>query len=331
MKIEVGRFQFILKATEPILLPPYKGSTLRGGFGTAFRRVVCVMKGKECAQCMLKGTCVYSYVFETPPPEDTKIMRKYKAAPHPFIIEPPAETKRDYQPGDTITFGLTLIGKAIHYLPYFIYTFDELGKTGLGKGRGKGRGSFELKTVLNHGSGVDASDGGSAIYDSATRTLNRFDTHTLTIGPIIFDNPASTPSAMTLNFLTPTRISYNSRITENIEFHMIVRNLLRRFSLLSYFHGNGEAGPEIDFKKVIEKAKTVKIASKRLHRYDWERYSGRQEQRIDMGGFVGKISFEGPVTPFVPLLKAGEVLHIGKSTVFGLGRYGIKGADNVTV
>lgn len=359
MKIKVGRFQFILKATEPISLPPYKGSTLRGGFGTAFRRVVCVMKGKECAQCLLKSKCIYSYVFETPPPQDTKVMRKYEAAPHPFIIEPPDETKRDYHPGDTITFGLTLIGKAIDYLPYFIYTFEELGKTGLGKGRG----SFELSEVrhnvnllqkpfsvmpakagIHDSPGFNGSLSGKAdekntllrqrqerdavctvaahaIYSSATKTLNRFDTHTLEIGPVVFDDPAAKPSNLTLNFLTPTRIAYNGRITENIEFHVIIRNLLRRISLLSYFHGNNQTGPEIDLKEVIEKAKAVKIASKHFHRYDWERYSGRQEQKIEMGGFVGDISFEGPVSPFVPLLKAGEVLHIGKGTVFGLGRY----------
>jgi CRISPR-associated endoribonuclease Cas6 len=327
MKIEVGRFQFILKATEPISLPPYKGSTLRGGFGTAFRRVVCVMKGKECAQCLLKSKCIYCYVFETPPPQDTKVMRKYEAAPHPFIIEPPAETKRDYHPGDTITFGLTLIGKAIDYLPYFIFTFDELGKTGLGKGRG----NFELKTVLNHGAEIDTSNGENAIYNSDTKTLNRFDTHALEIGPVVFDDSATQPSALTLNFLTPTRIAYNGRITENIEFHVIVRNLLRRISLLAYFHSNDQTGHELDIKDVIEKAMAVRIANKRFHRYDWERYSGRQEQKIDMGGFVGDISFEGQVIPFVPLLKAGEVLHIGKSTVFGLGRYEIKGANDVTV
>lgn len=70
-------------------------------------------------------------------------MRKYEAAPHPFVIEPPLERKRGYKPGEGITFGLTLVGRAIDYLPYFIYTFNELGKTGLGKGRGK----FELKAV----------------------------------------------------------------------------------------------------------------------------------------------------------------------------------------
>ena len=64
-------------------------------------------------------------------------MRKYPYAPHPFIITPPLEEKREYQAEDTLCFELTLIGKSIDYLPYFIYTFDELGRMGIGKGKGK--------------------------------------------------------------------------------------------------------------------------------------------------------------------------------------------------
>ena len=63
---------------------PVQGSTLRGGFGAAFRRIVCVIRDKECSDCLLKGKCVYSCIFETPPPADTTVMRKYEAAPVPL-------------------------------------------------------------------------------------------------------------------------------------------------------------------------------------------------------------------------------------------------------
>jgi CRISPR-associated endoribonuclease Cas6 len=310
MQIAIGNFEFILEARDAINMPPYKGSTLRGGFGSAFRRIVCIVKGQECAGCLLKGKCVYSYIFETPPPADTKIMRKYEAAPHPFIIEPPAETNRSYKPGDTITFGLTLIGRAVDYLPYFIYTFEELGKTGLGRGRG----GFELRTVLDHG---------HTIYSSETRLLNNFEKVMLPLGPVSFDADMGAPSRLTLNFLTPTRITYNGRFDEEIEFHVIIRNLLRRISNLYYFHGDNHQSPELDFKNVIKKAQEVKTVKKQLRQYDWERYSGRQEQKINMSGFVGGITFEGEIAPYMPLLKAGEILHIGKGTVFGMGRYNI--------
>jgi hypothetical protein len=138
-----GQFEFVLRTLDNIRLPTYKGSTLRGGFGHAFKKVVCVNKDRVCESCLLKGKCVYSYIFETPPPSNTLKMRKYPFAPHPFIITPPLEEKRTYREGDTLCFELTLIGKSIDFLPYFIYTFDELGRMGIGKGKGK----YQLEEV----------------------------------------------------------------------------------------------------------------------------------------------------------------------------------------
>ncbi len=290
-----------------MLLPSYKGSTLRGGFGHAFRRVVCAIKGRECSDCLLKDKCVYSYIFETPPSADTKIMRKYKSAPHPFIIEPPAGQRRGYKPGDEITFGLTLIGRAIDYLPYFIYAFDELGRIGLGKGKAK----FEL---------VDVSCNEETIYDSESKTLGTFKPNVLSLDPDLLNKETDIPELVTLRFLTPTRIVYNAHLTLDLEFHILVRNLLRRLSLLYYFHCNGDPSGW-DFSGIIKKAEEVKVSGQGLRWHEWERYSARQKTRMNMGGFVGGITFEGAIGPFMDLIRAGEVLHVGKGTGFGLGRY----------
>ncbi len=326
--IEYKQFQFRITALEPLILPSYKGSTLRGGFGHAFKRVVCAIRNKECSDCILKEKCIYSYVFETPPPSNTKMMRKYKAAPHPFVIEPPPEKRRGYKPGDEINFGLTLIGRAIDYLPYFIYTFDELGEIGIGKGKAK----YELKTVTSHEpivnshkSAVRDTGKDKLIYSSDTKTLKSFDKSVLSVA---FDSGLLTSDfshdsgLLTLDFLTPTRVLYSGSLTLDLEFHVLVRNLLRRLSLLYYFHCSGDPS-EWDFKGLIEKAKEVKVKKENLRWYDWSRYSGRQETRIKMGGFVGEITFEGEIEPFMLLIKAGEVLHIGKGTGFGLGKYEI--------
>lgn len=116
-----------LRATDPLQLPPYKGATLRGGFGTVFKETVCVVDHRDCARCLLRAQCAYPYIFDTPVPENTARMRKYPAAPHPFVFLPPLDTKTLYKPGDRLVFDLTLIGKGADFLPYFIYTFERLG------------------------------------------------------------------------------------------------------------------------------------------------------------------------------------------------------------
>lgn len=129
-------------------------------------------------------------MFETPPPSDAKMMRKYVAAPHPFVIEPPLEKRMGYKPADEITFGLVLIGRAIDYLAYFIYAFSELGSIGIGRGKG----SFKLKNV---------SSNGRIIYDSQSKTIHSFKANAI---PLFLDNSLEKTENITLRFLTPTRI-----------------------------------------------------------------------------------------------------------------------------
>lgn len=302
---KLAKFQFILKALDDINLPIYKGSTLRGGFGNAFKKIVCVNRDKICDSCLLKGKCVYSYVFETPPPSDTAKMRKYPFAPHPFIIIPPLEKNRIYKKEETLCFDLTLIGKSIDHLPYFIYTFDELGKIGIGKGRG----GYHLEEVK-------CQD--QTIYFSRSKTLKN-NYKTIGIKDLLFSIPHS--STLHMNFLTPTRLKFDGKLTPNLEFHVLVRNLLRRISLLSYFHCSEELS--LDFKGIIEKSQDVLTTKSDLTWVDWERYSSRQETKLKMGGFIGSATFNGEFEPFLPFLLLGEYVHVGKGTSFGLGKYTI--------
>ncbi|MBI5681706.1 MAG: CRISPR system precrRNA processing endoribonuclease RAMP protein Cas6 [Deltaproteobacteria bacterium] len=310
-RFSVVKFNLTLKAIEPIILPIYKGSTFRGGFGHAFKKVVCTVRNTDCGNCLLKSKCIYSYVFETPPPENSEILRKYEKAPHPFVIEPPLETKTNYQPDEIITFNFILIGKAVDYLPYFIYTFEELGRIGIGKGRGK----YELKEV---------TCGGKQIYNSADRQIKFFPSDDSS-PTSLFPNPSTHNSKfITLNFLTPTRIIVNGDLVVDLEFHHLIRSLLRRISTISYFHYGERL--DLDFKGLIERAQAVKVKDRDTEWHDWERYSARQDVRMKMGGFVGKVVFEGEMSEFMPFIKVGEILHVGKGTSFGLGKYEIKGS-----
>ena len=88
--IEIAKFNIILSAQEKAQLPEYKGSTLRGSFGHAFKRTVCPVPNQGCRQaCQMPNVCPYAYIFETPLPVNSQMMRKYTHAPHPFVIEPP--------------------------------------------------------------------------------------------------------------------------------------------------------------------------------------------------------------------------------------------------
>lgn len=42
---------------------------------------------------------------------------------------------------------------------------------------------------------------------------------------------------------------------------------------------------------------------------------------MKMGGFIGRMQYRGDPRPFLPFLRLGEVLHIGKHSSFGMGHY----------
>ncbi|NWF53680.1 MAG: CRISPR system precrRNA processing endoribonuclease RAMP protein Cas6 [Syntrophaceae bacterium] len=312
-----ARFLFDLQAITPIRVPEYKGATFRGGFGYAFRKVVCALKNKECRDCLLKEKCIYSYVFETPPPSDTRIMRKYPAAPHPFVLCPPLEDDRIYEPGEFFRFHLTLIGKAIDYLPYFIYSIEELGKMGLG--RGKGNFSLEEVRVVQSEGASEEKGSEQSIYSGKEKILRPgFQYSNLSIKPSAL--PAS-GSPIHFLFLTPTRLKFREELTSELSFHVFFRSLLRRIFLLSYFHCGKPL--EVNFRGLIKEAESVQTLKDNLYWRDWERYSTRQENRMKLGGFMGRIAFSGDLKPFWPYLILGELVHVGKGSSFGLGKYEI--------
>jgi CRISPR-associated endoribonuclease Cas6 len=127
---------------------------------------------------------------------------------------------------------------------------------------------------------------------------------------------------ITLQFITPTRITEKNQLTNQLSFELLLRNLLRRGSLLAEVHAPPGRPWPIDFSSVLEYGRAnVELRSSNLTWYDWERFSNRQQRRINLKGFIGTVRYHGELTPFLPLIELGHFIHIGKNTSFGMGYY----------
>ncbi|MBU1706252.1 CRISPR system precrRNA processing endoribonuclease RAMP protein Cas6 [Patescibacteria group bacterium] len=305
------KYRISIQPEELITLPPYKGSALRGVFGHSLRQTVCIQKDTDCQECPLSLKCVYSYIFETPIPQDDPFGRKYSSAPHPYIITPPITSKKYFKEDDQLDFEVVLIGKANDYLPYFVYTFMEMGKLGIGRGRGRFK-LINVSVCQNDGSLTEIFNISDGILRSAN---NKIDSEILTSH---FPFPIS---HLTITFETPVRIKEEGDlVATDIPFSLLIKRLYERVTLLSYYHCQGEIK---DIDKPISGADEIRIKENNLKWYDWERYSNRKG-RMKLGGLVGSITYEGNLDKFLPLLRIGEYIHVGKAVTFGLGRYRIK-------
>ena len=303
-------YRFTLRPREEMILPVYKGAVLRGGFGHVFKRTVCSQpQMTDCRGCLLQHNCPYAALFDPSPPPETEVLSKEQDIPLPFVIEPPLNRRTRYTPDDRLSFRLVLIGQAMARLAYFVVVFQQLGEAGIGWRRARYAlervealqpWSGEAVTLYEDGALV-GGDGGLAVdYEMVAERAAGGDT-------------------VTVRFMTPTRLKHRGCYAEQPDFHVLARALLRRVSSLSYFHCGQRW--ETDYRGLVAAAERVETVRARAGWVDWERYSRRQQRKMNLGGVMGEMTYHGELAPFWPLLQLGELVHVGKATVFGNGQY----------
>lgn len=223
------------------------------------------------------------------------------------------DTPKRYNKGEDLSFGLTLLGRAIEFLPYVVFAIGGMARRGLGADRAP----FELGEVwLNRAAGkrelIYAGDNswltappraGRPLSEAISEKLSALHSHRLK-----------------LRFLTPARIRVQGDLQTGLSFELLVRNLLRRISTLAAVHGRNHL--DLDYHGLLERARTVKTQRSVLKWWDLERYSNRQAEKLKVGGLIGEVEYEGEaIEEYLPLLAAGELLQVGTGTSYGLGRY----------
>lgn len=311
--LPLARYRFEFQASTPIRLPDYAGSMLRGAFGHALRRLACMTKQKECTDCPLLSTCPYPAIFAPPPPAQ-HALQKFSQIPVPYIIEPPDWGAHQICAGESFTFHLVLVGRALRELPLIILAW----RRAFARGVGAGDGAAELVRVVHCGETQETE-----IHRPDTGTIAP---HAQEIAFTTADDAGSGISELTLHFSTPLRLQKNGRALppEKLDARTLLMALVRRANLLSEFHADGALVE--DFSSLL--AASVKIQdSKHLVWRDWTRFSSRQQQKMAFGGVVGDWTISGALTPFIPFLRLGVWLHVGKEAAFGLGHYTLHTAD----
>jgi len=305
--LPIGRYRLHFEGLGKRGPSGFLGSAWRGAMGHALRKAVCVTRMTQCQPCLLYRSCPYPYIFETPPPANTAKMRKYTAAPHPFLLDLPFP---DTEPSDgDQTLGLTLIGRGNAELPYMIHAFQKAGEEGLGRSR--------VPRILRSVS-QEVPPG------SATWTVI-YDGLGLRAFPAEAPPIPEMPQIIEVCFESPLRLQRDEHLVgvRDFRFSDLFGALLRRISMLSYFHT--DVPLETNFLELSRLGSAVEWEESQLEWRDWTRFSSRQKRELQMGGLIGRVSLRLEAgSPFWPYLWLGQWIHAGKGASMGLGRYSIQ-------
>ena len=269
---------------------------IRGAFGRHLRDLTCVCPRRGRDMVVHMETCPYSQIFESPTPKHAEIMRKYTNVPHPFVIYP-----SDVSAEGEFTVDLVLIGEAHRYFPYFVMTFLRMAQSGLGPRRTP----FAIHAI---------ESAGRVVYDPETNGVLDFES------PQRFRATERDASAVKIELVSPLSLNRDGAVLREWDTRTFISALLRRIKNLGHFHG--EVDLDIDFNRLLANAaERVTMTTNHTRWVARHRFSSRQDQVMRIDGLMGSVALEGALSPLLPYLELGAVVHNGKKTSFGNGKY----------
>jgi len=303
-------FRFVFLAVDPLFFPPGKsGNIVRGAFGTIFRRLACLPECAGVRTCAVRQSCPYARIFE---PSAAGLAPSGLAdPPRPFVFRAAHLDGRRLSPGESFHFDVHIFELRDPALAYFVLSFAELAREGLGPGRGRA----ELRRVDQ----LDLRRAPVAqVFDGTSFCLQ---------GPLpptrlSLERPPEPVSALRVIFRTPTELKEGGAVVLRPEFGVLFARVRDRLSTLRALYGDGPL--QIDFRALGERARQVRMVGSNLRWVEVSRRSGRTGQSHPLGGFVGEVEYEGELTEFVPYLKAACWTGVGRQTVWGKGEIEIE-------
>jgi CRISPR/Cas system endoribonuclease Cas6 (RAMP superfamily) len=222
------------------------------------------------------------------------------------------ESKTRYEPGETFCFELLLFGRAMQYLAYFVVAFRELAERGFGIGRGRCR--------LQHIDVKTPEEGTWASVYSAEDQCVRPAGPSAAAQVLMAESPGVV-SEIAIEFQTPTELKHDGSVVRVPEFHHLLRRLRDRINAIGWFYGG--VALDLDFAEFGRRAERVTRVESDFRWSERQRLSTRTHQRHSIGGFLGRVRYQGELKEFLPFLRLGEWAHVGKHAVWGNGQYRI--------
>jgi len=307
--LTLTHLRFTVEAVTPVRLGGLEaGMRLRGALGSVMRRAYCAGDTGDLGHAAGCPVCWLLAANEHPGEERRG-----------YALVPPPNPPEAYAPGQRLTFGLSLFGTAVRYLPYFILAVPEMGRGGVGPGRGQ----FVLRNVwagnpLQNEFQPLLAEGETLVRLPALTVNHEHVTQAVEV------LAKSLKGRLTLNFLTPTRLIQQEALLKVPDFGAFFARLLKRLDELDEQFASGAGRPLAEVQALQSLADQVRLMETDTRWVELWSGSSRTGRQTPMGGFMGAAVYAAPPEvwrPLLPWLIWGQAAQVGKDVVKGNGWY----------
>ncbi len=303
--IKYVKLHYTVEFFEDASLPVNKTSALRGGMGEMLLRSSCV-KDRDCESCEFESECIVRRIMYSKMEIQPSFMTSGDSVG--YVIE--CEDYRDsVSKGDTMRFNLLIFGKTICYFSNFLNAFYSLGVNGIGKE------SSHFKVISVTNSKKQPILDGLDVHMDNLEILKVSDYVAFRRKQIADD-----PIENRIKFKSPLSIKYRGEKLEEFIPKAIIESACRRLYMLDCFEGIESNVHDLDFINSIAVPEVISEDHKEIA---FRRYSNHKESPMYLKGIEGELVVDSISDELLDILLAGELIHIGKNTSFGFGRYRI--------
>ena len=301
--IRYVKLHFHVEFVEEAEMPVYKTSALRGGMGEMLLRSCCV-SDRQCENCGFEPECIVKRIMNSKMEIEPSFMTSGDSVGYVVECE---DYRTHFNAGDVMQFNVLLFGKTIVYFSQILNAFYALGVNGIGKEKCK----YRIISVTNTKT-IPILDG---------TDINMRNLEVQSVADYIAYRKKqieSEPLNYLIKFQSPLSLKYRGGMLEEFIPEALIESVCRRIYMLDCFEGI-ESG--IHEKEYVDSISVPAVISEKHREITIRRYSIHRESGMYLKGIEGEIRLDSISDELIDILLAGELVHIGKNTSFGFGRY----------
>ena len=298
--IRYVKLHFTVESAGDSTLPKYKASAIRGGIGEMLLRASCI-RDRECECCDFLDECLVQRIMYPRMKIQPAFMTNRDSTGYVIECEDYHEEIGD---GDAWKFNILLFGKVIAHFAQILDAVFRLGEAGIGRHGAQ----YRIREITNS-SGHPILKGNDVVMRNyRVGTVGEYVKYRLD------RDSGHSGDRWRIKFQTPLCLKSNGVFLDFFDPKAVIAAIRRRIYILDCLEG-------IEAPQWLDKEAAFQVVRERHSMVSVPRYSNHRNEKMVLKGIEGDMETESIPGSLLPLLYAGELVHIGKNTSFGFGRY----------